>query len=791
MTTRKDFLQLVSAATTAAALSRKTNIVWIRGMLFLPLFALLAQSDPAEHFEKKIRPVLASQCYPCHSSRSKSPMGGLVLDTKAGTARALPKLLSALRYQDPRLQMPPTGKLPDAVINDFSAWIAAGAKDPRQDPNTNTTAGSDLEKGRRWWAFQPLKRTNKSIDQFIDEKLHTAGLTRSPPTDPRTLLRRATLSLTGLAPTYQETEAFAAAPAYAQLIDQLLASPHYGERWARHWLDVARFGEDNPTTEATNPGYPHAWRYRDWVIEALNKDVPYNRFVQLQLAADLMPATPRGDWRALGYLGAAPNYHKDARLSKEVIETLAADDWDERVDAVTRGVLGLTVACARCHDHKFDPILTRDYYSLASVFASTTAVDRPLFPVDAATESRFLWLQKRLFQLNYLARLIEGEPGEKPEEAKGKVVKFRAEIAELRQELDTIGEKYPQLKAHLARFDGFGKVTNRPQADPQAPFMNAVFDAGLWIDGSDPDLTYMDYRVATPRDLPIFQRGSVASPGAPAPRAFLSVLAKSDPIFKEGSGRRELAERLFTESAPLAARVIVNRVWGWHFGKPLVATPSDFGSQGDLPTHPELLDELAARFIEHNWSLKWLHREILLSQTYQQASRRRNDGESADPTNKLLWRMNPRRLDLEAWRDSLLKATAELDTQLYGPAAEVDASLRRTVYAKVSRAQLNNILKLYDVADPNQHAPSRELTTTPLQQLFVMNSPFMQQRAAALVKHVARPDAPELVGALYRCVLSRDPSAKELDWALTFLKQASDVQLAQALLSTNEVIFWP
>ena len=759
-------------------------------MLLLPLLALVAQADNFELFEKKIRPVLGAQCYPCHSSRAKAPMGGLVLDTKAGTATALPKLLSALRYQNPRLQMPPTGKLPDAVIADFAEWIRQGAPDPRA-AITNTKTGIDLEKGKRWWAFQPFQRSAKSIDQFIGEKLQAAGLARSAAADARTLIRRVTLNLTGIAPSYTEVEAYAAAPDYEKLIDTLLASPHYGERWARHWLDVARFAEDNPTTEATNPSYPYAWRYRDWVIEALNRDLPYDQFVKLQLAADLTPGTQRDDLRALGYLGAAPLYHKDARLSQEVIETLAADDWDERVDAVSRGLLGLTVACARCHDHKFDPVPTRDYYSLASVFASTTAVERPLAEVDAATESRFLWLQKRLFDLNYLARLMEGEPGEKVDEAKVKVAKFRAELAERRKELDVIGERYPLLKAHLARFDGGGKGRDRTPVDPKALFINAVFDAGLWIDGSDADLTNMDYRGGTPRDLPIFQRGSVASPGAPAPRGFLAVLAKSDPQFKEGSGRRELAEMIFTDAAPLAARVIVNRVWGWHFGKPLVATPSDFGTQGDAPTHPELLDELSARFIAHNWSLKWLHREILLSQTYRQASRRRAEGERADPTNRLLWRMNPRRLDLEAWRDSLLSATAELQPEMYGPATDVEANLRRTVYAKVSRSRLSTVLKLYDVADPNQHAPSRDLTTTPLQQLFVMNSPFMQDRAASLAKLVAGPDPPELVRALYRRVLSRDPSPKEQDWALTFLQQASAGQLAQALLATNEVIFWP
>jgi hypothetical protein len=406
-----------------------------------------AQSSNADLFETKIRPVLVAKCYACHSSKLKSPMGGLVLDTKAGLAKGgasglavisgkpdESRLQRALRYDDPHLQMPPTGKLPDDTIASFAEWIAAGAVDPRVDSNTAGPAPVrtvDFEKGRKWWAFQPVRKMAlpavkaanwplTRIDFFILAKLEENKLRPSRPADARTLMRRASLDLAGLAPTYEEVERFTKDPspkAYERLIDRLLASPHYGERWGRYWLDVARYAEDNQNNGPTNPYYPYAWRYRDWVIEALNKDIPYNRFVELQLAADQMPGVPRSDWRALGYLGLGPVTHKDARLSHDVLLTFAADDWDERVDAVSRGLLGLTVACARCHDHKFDPIATRDYYSLAGVFASTSQVERPLFDIDPETESRFLWLEQRIHELNYLANLLDKEPGTKPEDS--------------------------------------------------------------------------------------------------------------------------------------------------------------------------------------------------------------------------------------------------------------------------------------------------------------------------------------------------------------------------------------
>ena len=782
-------------------------------------------------------------------------MGGLVLDTRSGLKKggnggpvlipgnpASSRLLQALTYKQTELRMPPTGKLPDEKIAAFEKWIAAGAPDPREDAPATTNAapaaakpGMDIETGRKWWAFQPVEPQpqpkfadsefakrwiREKIDGFILARLEQNKLQPSPEADRATLIQRASLDLTGLRPSYDEVQGFIADKeprAYERLIDRLLASSHYGERWGRYWLDVARYGEDNPTSEATNPPYPFAWRYRDWVIEAINKDVPYDKFVKLQLAADLMPDTPRDDLRALGYLGAAPIYHTDLRLSKDVTETIFTDAWDERVDSVSRGLLALTVSCARCHDHKFDPILTKDYYALAGVFASTTAAPRPIAEIDKATEQKFMYTAQRLFYLSYMANLMNGEPGSKPEEAARKSAQFTQEMLSIRDSMAFLKESHPEMWAYL---DGLVRVP-RPRANgapvaaaaappvpvppPAAargrrpgasglPFMQSVFDAGIWIDGSDPDLTKVDIRPGVARDMNILPHANVANPGAVAPRQYLTVLSKGDTTFKHGSGRLEFADAIFTQSAPLAARVIVNRVWGWHFGRPLVATESDFGVQGDKPTHPELLNDLTARFIANGMSLKWLHREVMLSATYRQASHPRKEGLAADPANSLLWRMNPRRLDVEAYRDNLLQVSGDLEKKVPSLSFDLDAADNhwRTVYGRVSRGRLSSILALYDFPDPMMTAPRRELTTSPLQQLFVMNSPFMQERAANLVKRVsAASDSTGKIRDMYRDAVNRDPTPKELDTALTYLERGTLAQFAQALLASNEVIFSP
>ena len=823
---------------------------------------LAAQTPDIEFFEAKIRPVLAQKCYGCHNSKMPAPKGSLVLDTKEGLLKggasgpalvpgkpAESRLIKVLTYSDPLAQMPPSGKLPDTVLADFEQWIARGAADPRASVPALASAspqykGMSLEEGRKWWAFQPVAAVpapkaaaangwpKTKIDNFVLAKLQEKKLAPSTQADRRTLVTRAYVDLLGYKPTFEEVQAFVndrSPNAYEKLIDRLLASPHYGERWARRWMDVARYAEDNPTSEATNPPYPFAWRYRDWIIEALNADMPYDRFIKLQLAADLMPGTTRADMRALGYVGAAPVYHTDRRLSGEVIGGLVTDDWDDRIDAVSRGVLGISAACARCHDHKFDPITQKDYAALMGVFASTLRAERPMFAVDPKVEQRYMWLQRQLFDLAYSINLL-GNEGTTFTNGAEKRVKWQAEMAAFKAEATALLEKYPQLLQSLDKFwnpprRGGGPppaaaapprlgqparlqaryavavpvpqppARGRGQGGSTEPYVNAVFEAAQYVDASDPSYTYLVYKPGEARDMPVFKAGNYAAPGEIVPRGFPAVLAKGDTRFKQGSGRLELAERIFSDTPGLAARVIVNRAWGWHFGRPLVATPSDFGTQGDKPTHPELLDDLAARFIEHGWSLKWLNKEIMLSAAYQQSSNPREDGLKADEANALLWRQNPRRLDAEAYRDTLVRVGRHAQRR-DGRSVRAMSTATRFTGARFTGASAAarppQVLALYDFPEATQTAPDRDVTTTTLQQIFMMNSAFIQNLAEAAAKTAARATGEaEQIAVLYRRILARDPTVPEMKSAMEYLSKGTLQRYAQVLLATNEEIFLP
>ena len=790
---------------------------------------VLAQTQDAAFFEAKIRPVLAENCYRCHSATMVAPKGGIILDTKEGLHSVVvpgkpaeSRLMEVLSYEDPVVQMPPPGKLTDAVLADFTQWIAAGAVDSRVTAPAATAAasvqykGMSLADGRKWWAFQPVAvmaapkltpaqgvAVNK-IDNFVFAKLAENKLKPSPKADKRTLVTRAYVDLVGYKPTFEEVQAFVndkAPNAYGKLVDRLMASPQYGERWGRHWMDVARYAEDNPTSEATNPGYPYAWRYRDWIVEAMNADVPYDRFVKLQLAADLMPDAKRDDMRALGYVGAAPIYHHDLRLSGDVIGGFLTDDWDERIDAVSRGLMGVSIGCARCHDHKFDPFTQKDYYALMGVFASTVRVERPMFRIDPKVEQRYMWLQRQLFDMAYSVNLLKNE-GSTFTNGAEKAAKWKADVAELKTQATTELAAYPQLIASLEKYWAPRPAAAAPaargarNAGSTDPYMNAVFEAAQYVNASDPTYTFITYKPGEARDMPVLKAGNYASPGAIVPRGFPVVFAKGDATFKQGSGRLELANRIFTDSEGLTARVIVNRVWGWHFGRGLVNTPSDFGTQGEKPSHPELLDDLAARFIAHGWSLKWLNKEIMMSATYQQSSHPRADGMAADEANALLWRQNPQRLDSEAYRDTLVRAAGVLDTKIGGPPGDMDGAsyFRRAIYGSVSRARSSQMQALFDFPSPVQTAPERDVTTSTLQQIFLMNSAFMQNLSEAAAKKAAARGAgqPQQVAALYRQVLSRNPTPAETTAALAYLQQKGSLpRYAQILLSTNEEIFLP
>lgn len=771
------------------------------------LAAMPAVADEElEFFEKKIRPVLVERCYKCHSIQSENPKGGLRLDSRAGMLEGgdsgpavLPGkaeeslLIQAVTWSGVVSEMPPDNKLSDQVIADFRKWISHGAAFPGDSAvSAAKPRAVDVIKGREFWSFQPVKVVpapsvsdpswpRRKIDWFVREQLDQQQMQPALEADRRTLIRRLSMTLLGLPPIFSEIEAFVAddAPnAYEQVVERYLASPHYGERWTRHWLDVARYAEDQPTSESTcqPPRFPY--RYRDWVIQALNADLPYDEFVRRQLAADLLDV-PRSELAALGYLGLSPVYHKEPKLAADVISVIVADEWDERLDTVTRGFLGLTVACARCHDHKFDPITIKDYYALAGVMASTQLVEWPLLETTPEEVAALTEVQRQIIDVQL--RLDYAKKNRKtPKPDSVDLAPFDAEVAHWEAELKRLKE--------TELFDG--------------PIANGVRDASLWINGDDPAWTLLEYRPGYSRDLPVFIRGNPANPGQTVARRFLEVFATSDAAtFPEGSGRRELAEAIIGDAASLAARVIVNRVWGWHFDQAIVTTPSNFGQQGDAPSHPHLLDDLAARFIQSGWSLKWLHREILLSATWRQSSHSPTDYNDRDPKNRLLWRMNRRRLEAEAWRDAVLSVSAELDKTMFGSAVSLDDPKfrRRTVYGFVSRQKPADLLRLFDFPDAKSHTEQRLPTTTPLQHLYLLNSPFVQRQAEAVAQFVLdrnTSDAEEITRDLFRQILLRNPTNVELDEAMQLVHRADgDVTvenwsfLAHSLMATNEFLY--
>ncbi len=725
--------------------------------------AAQAAGESAELFERHVRPLLIDHCAECHSAEDLQE-GELALDASAGLKEGGSRgplfvagkpdeslLLRVLRYEDEDLQMPPSGKLDDAPIARVEEWIRSGAVVPEYGAGTIRKEDEiDFAAAREFWSFQPLDPqpapivegddwSREPIDRFVFQRLAEEQLTPSPEASRPTLIRRAAFDLIGLPPTPDEIERFVSdesPDAYERLIDRLLASPHYGERWARHWLDVARYTDQTPEWLSSTD---RAWLYRDWVARALNEDLPYDRFVTLQLAADMTGDAQPEDLAALGFLGLSPTYWKELKLAPDVIMTVVAEEWDERVDAVSRSFLGLTVSCARCHDHKFDPVSMEDYYALAGVFASTQLTDQPLLPSAEADVVRTA----------------------------------RKQVADLEAQLAKIEDKESEAaKTITAQIESIQRET--PHYD--APWVHAVEEASLYVLPDGTDATRLETRPNEPRDLPLFRRGNPSNPGEVVPRRFLEVLAASDAhAFKEGSGRLELAESILSDAQPLAARVIVNRVWRHHFGRGIVSTPSNFGTQGSRPTHPELLDDLAARFVAAGWSLKWLHREIMLSAAYRQSSAHRSDAGDIDPDNHLLWRMNRRRLEIEPWRDAMLATAGNLDERLGGPSSSLAdaANVRRTLYGTIGRQEMDDMLRLYDFPQPDAHSPGREPTTTPLQQLFVLNSDFLYRQSETLLSRLETdfPDASdeEKINACYRLLFGRPAGQEETQLALKFL----------------------
>ncbi|MBC7815702.1 MAG: PSD1 domain-containing protein, partial [Planctomycetaceae bacterium] len=649
------------------------------GLLLTLGLRTAAAADPTaavELFESKIRPVLVDVCFKCHGGDKDS--GSLRVDSREAlvkggdTAPAIVPnkpgeslLLKAIRHTDDDLKMPPDKRLPDETIAAFEAWITAGASWPEG------RAGGFQAK--RHWAFQPVIRSavpeiknqkskiENPIDAFIQQKLDEAKLTLSPPADRRTLIRRSSFDLHGLPPKWDEIiefESDQSPDAVERLIDRLLASPRYGERWGRYWLDLSRYADTKGYVFTEDRNYPFAYTYRDWVVRALNEDVPYDQFLIRQLAADLLPEPERAaNLPALGFL----------TLGRRFLNNIN-DIIDDRIDVVCRGTMALTVGCARCHDHKYDPIPAADYYSLYGILRSSR------------------------------------EP--KPDEAK-------------------------TLMA----------MTLTEEAKPFDPY--------------------------------IFLRGQQGNHGPQVPRQFLAVVAGPDrKPFANRSGRLELAQAIASPTNPLTARVIVNRVWMHHFGAPLVKTPSDFGLRADPPSHPELLDWLAAELIAHGWSLKWLHREIMLSAAYRQTSDVDGRASAVDTDNRLLSHMNRQRMDWESLRDSLLFTSGRLDRSLGGPATDIlkpPFSDRRTIYGFIDRQNLPLTFRNFDFASPDTHTPSRFVTSVPQQTLFLRNSPFLVELSRAFA---ARASGTRHIAELFRLTYGREPSADEIKLAEQFLADA-------------------
>lgn len=754
--------------------------------------------EQIDFFESKIRPILVERCYKCHSV-GKKQRGGLSLDTRddlRGGGDSGPAivpgdpdaslLITAVRYRDAELQMPPTSKLPDHEIAALVTWVKNGAPDPRQSDRVSVEAfdGMSIEEGRKFWSFQPVSELTpgkvdhpewiaRKIDAFILEELDKEGLDPSPRADRRTLIRRVSLGLLGVPPTPEQVEDFLnddLPDAYERVLERFLASPRHGEKWARFWLDKVRYTDRLQSWEKSRAT---PWRYRDWVIAAFNKDLPYDEFVRRQFAADLMPSSDSEDLAALGLLGLSPTYWKELKLDQSLVKAVIAKEWEERVDVLGRTFLGLTLACARCHDHKFDPVKQTDYYAIAGVIASSRPIDRALLPHEEWDKLRSALEQVRLLELE--RNKVRDDKFLKEEEKKARY--------------KVIDERTATAKASV------------PDYNP--PMVRTVEESSLYVFPDGESRTRIEYRRGEARDLNLHLRGNPSNTGPLVRRRFVSVLSPEEARpYQDGSGRLELAESIVGEAAPLAARVIVNRIWEQHFGQGLVDTPSNFGVQGSLPTHPRLLDDLSARFIAAGWSLKWLHREIMLSSTFQQVSVFDEEKYEVDPANRLLWRMNRRRLDFEVWRDAMLAVAGVLKLTVGGEPQDLqsDENVRRTVYAVIDRRNLDTMLRLHDFPDPASHSPRREPTTTPVQQLFALNSVFMSLQAKRVYERLQTmsiEDPVSQVEQVYQWLFNRAPTEPQAKLAREFLAgQGENGQTAEmwqqylhALLSSNEFAF--
>jgi hypothetical protein len=792
------------------------GIVVLVGTPLAPAAEPTTTPEQLGFFEKHIRPVLVRECYSCHATTAEKIRGGLTLDTRDGLRKGgesgpavVPGnvkeslLLKAIRHEDEDRKMPPKKKLPDEVIADFEKWVAAGAPDPRDRPVRAAKAEIDVEKGRKFWAFQPPKKAappavtdaawaKGDVDRFLLAALEAKGLKPVADADPRTLLRRVTFDLTGLPPEPQAVEVFAkeyaANPevALAAVVDGLLASPRFGERWGRHWLDVARYAESSG--RANNFAYPHAWRYRDYVIAAFNADKPYDHFIREQLAGDLLDAkddAQKTDFlTATGFLAVGPKTHNERNPRQ-----FQMDVADEQIDATFQAFQALTVACARCHDHKFDPIPQKDYYAVAGIFLSSDTCYGTI----------------RLLQSNHPSSLVS-----LPKDG-GATVGLDPLTPERRAAIE---QQIKDVREQITKLP-----TGQDSFLRRILFQNRISvlqsQLALYDSEGTPRLLAMGIRDRTfASDSRVYNRGELDQPGTTVRRGFPQVLSTSQPTIRQGSGRRELADWIASKDNPLTARVMANRVWLHLFGRGLVATPDNFGASGTTPSHPALLDHLAVTFAEGGWSVKKLIRTVALSHAYRLSSQFDEKNFDADPDNVLVWRMPKRRLEAEALRDSMLALGGRLDLtppkgspvarggegnvgfrfRVGGDPAATDA--HRSVYLPIVRDGLPEVLTLFDFPDPSLIIGERATTTIPAQSLYLMNNPFVIRQAEGMADNLlasSEDDAGKLTRA-YQLCYSRPPSDNELQNAQKFIadyglrqpRRATWAALCQALFAGAE-----
>ncbi len=890
-------------------------------LLAIPLAGVAAPSDASvidagklEHFEKKVRPILLERCLECHSA-DKKIKGGLSLDTGALTLKGgdtgpaiLPGdpdkslLIEAVRYANHDLQMPPKGRLSDSEVRALEEWIRMGAPDPRTGTAQSKPARTiDIEKGRSFWSFAPLqtapgpalKETPVTIDGFVRDALQKAGLSMSPPADKRTLIRRATFDLTGLPPTPHEIDVFLAdssPEAFERVFERLLTSPQYGERWGRHWLDVARYADSNGMDE--NIAFGHAWRYRDYVVDAFNNDKPFDRFIIEQIAGDLLPAS-KETVTATGFLSLGARV-----LAEPDLQKLEMDIIDEQIDTVGKAFLGMTLGCVRCHDHKFDPVTQEDYYAMAAIFRSTRSLssekmgaikfwhehstataeqmeeskkhqdtlkakkaEAAAYTEKCRTSAR-VHVQESATDYLVAAADLPADPTQAQAENAAKHAGLNAAVLlACRKHLavqsaDPVFARWhalaadggrDEIRAHYAPlFKGaleakkgaeYEALTNSKgllvlpvkNADlldkEQLAKIESLTQQAARIEADAPELpgvmSVADKEVV--KTIKVHLRGNYLTLGKSVERGFPEVMRTSltKPIFPaKQSGRLELAKWIASGEHPLTSRVIVNRVWRWHFGKGIVATTDNFGILGAKPSHPELLDWLARGFVENGWSIKDLHRQIMSSAAYQQSSfpappaPGRPDPQTLDPENKLLWRANMRRLEAEEIRDSMLACSGWLDRTLGGKTiprrnrefvfnhtskdATTYESARRALYLPIIRNHLCDIFEQFDYPDPTTPTGSRNSTVVAPQALIMMNAPVVAQCGKELAGALDRiADEPARIEAAYQILYARMPSANELESArrlILDLKSSGDTALAwplfcQTLFAANEFIY--